>query len=145
MQRCFADDDNADRTVGGSGAGVPHMQVRLVEEELGGGIEARVIAAMTDAVVSVYGEWVRPQAVVDILGVPRARWGVGGVPGAAVSPQVTLTTRERALQAPDGARRLIEAITSAVGDLFGDRVRESADVVLVGTPEGRSGVGGVPV
>jgi phenylpyruvate tautomerase PptA (4-oxalocrotonate tautomerase family) len=124
---------------------MPHMQVRLVEEELGGGIEARVIGAMTDAVVSVYGEWARPLAVVDILGVPRERWGVGGVPGALPAPQVTLTVRERALQAPDGARDLIGAITSAVGEVFGDRARDAAHVVLVGTPEGRSGIGGVPV
>jgi phenylpyruvate tautomerase PptA (4-oxalocrotonate tautomerase family) len=128
-----------------SGGAVPHMQVRVVEDELGRGMEARLIAALTEAVASVYGEWVRPQAVVDILGVPRERWGVGGVPGAAVAPQVTLTTRERALQAPDGAPRLIGAITAAVGELFGDRARAAADVVLVGVPEGRSGVGGVPV
>lgn len=121
------------------------MQVRLVEEELGGGTEARVIGALTEAVVSVYGEWVRPQAVVDIVGVPRERWGVGGVPGAPPPPQVTLTTRERALQAPDGPRNPIRASTAALGEVLGDRARDTAHVVLVGTTQGRSGVGGVPV
>jgi phenylpyruvate tautomerase PptA (4-oxalocrotonate tautomerase family) len=127
------------------GGTVPHLQVRVVEDELGEGVPARLITAMTDAVASVYGEWVRPDAVVEVIGVPRERWAVGGVPGAAVAPQITLTTRERALQAPGGAPRLIGAITAAVGELFGDRARAAADVVLVGVPEGRSGVGGVPV
>jgi phenylpyruvate tautomerase PptA (4-oxalocrotonate tautomerase family) len=132
----------ADDRIGGT---VPHLQVRVVEDELGEGVPARLIATMTDAVASVYGEWVRPDAVVEVIGVPRERWGVGGVPGAAVAPQVVLTTREQALQAPGGAPRLIGAITAAVGELFGDRARAAAGVVLVGVPEGRSGVGGVPV
>lgn len=128
-----------------SGGAVPHMQVRVVEDELADGMAARLIAALTDAVVEVYGDWARPVAVVDLFGVPRERWGVGGVPGAAVAPQITLTTREGALAAPDGARRLIEAITAAVGRLLGERARAAADVVLVGVPPGRSGVGGLPV
>jgi phenylpyruvate tautomerase PptA (4-oxalocrotonate tautomerase family) len=124
---------------------MPHVEVRMVEEELGGGVEARVVAAMTDAVVSVYGEWVRPQAVVEILGVPRGRWGVGGVPGGPAAPRITLTVRERALEAPNGARNLIGALTAAVGEALGERARAGADVVLVGTARGRSGVGGVLV
>jgi phenylpyruvate tautomerase PptA (4-oxalocrotonate tautomerase family) len=39
---------------------------------------ARLIASITDAVVTVFGESVRKQVSVGIVGVPSGRSGVGG-------------------------------------------------------------------
>jgi phenylpyruvate tautomerase PptA (4-oxalocrotonate tautomerase family) len=125
---------------------MPHLQVRLAEDVLDGAVERRVIAELTEAIASVYGEWARPHAVVEIIGVPAGRWGLGGVPSVPV-PAVTLSMREEALRPPEGdarAARLIGALTAAVGRALGAPAAERATVELLGVPAARSGVGGVP-
>jgi phenylpyruvate tautomerase PptA (4-oxalocrotonate tautomerase family) len=125
---------------------VPHLQIRLAEDDLGGGVEERVIHELTEAIAAVYGEWARPLAVVEIIGIPTGRWGRGGVP-AAPAPTVTLSMREEALVPPQGAARaarLIAELTGAVGRALGARAAERATVELLGVPAARSGTGGVP-
>ena len=90
----------------------------------------------------MYGEWVRPQAVVEIVGVPRGRWGVGGDAAGPAAPLVTLTAREAAMTV---AGALIAALTAAVREVLGAAAGEAAQVVLIGIPAGRCGVGGVAV
>ncbi|MFF7251505.1 hypothetical protein ACFZBU_47535 [Embleya sp. NPDC008237] len=129
---------------------MPHFQVGVHEEELDGEVEGRLVRSLTEALVRVYGEGVRSMAVVEILGIPRHRWGVGGVPGGAPggvhAPAVSLHVREGALHLPgieDAAGQLIRAITDAVAGVFGESVREHVGVRIVGVPAGRSGVGGL--
>ncbi|HEX5947173.1 MAG TPA: hypothetical protein VFY82_12880 [Acidimicrobiales bacterium] len=125
---------------------MPHFNVHLVEESLDGVVVGATIRALTDAVVAVYGERARSLAVVEILGVPRSRWGVGGVPAADHRPIVTLHMREPALHMVDDApARLIAAITDAMVGVLGDPVRDHLVVTIVGIPTGRSGVAGEPV
>ncbi|MDT3399128.1 tautomerase family protein [Streptomyces sp. B1866] len=127
---------------------MPHLTVHLHEEELDGTAEARLIRTLADAMAAVYGEWARAAAVVELFGVPRRRWGRGGVAGADHAPVVTLNMRERALnlpEVPDAPARLIEAVTDALTGVFGEGVRERVAVLVVGVPEGRSGVAGQPV
>ena len=125
---------------------MPHFNVHMFEESLDGVVEGATIRALTDAVVAVYGERARSLAVVEILGVPRHRWGVGGVPAPDHSPIVTLNMREPALHLVDEApARLIATITDAMAGVLGDSVRDHLVVTVVGIPTGRSGVGGEPV
>ena len=125
---------------------MPHFNVHMIEESLDGVVEGATIRALTEAVVAVYGERARSLAVVEILGVPRSRWGVGGVPAADHRPFVTLHMREPALHLVDDApARLIAAITDAMAGVLGDPVREHLVVTVVGIPTGRSGVAGGPV
>ena len=125
---------------------MPHFNVHMFEESLDGVVEGATIRALTDAVVAVYGERARPLAVVEILGVPRSRWGIGGAPAADHRPIVTLNMREPALHRVDDAPgRLIAAITDAMAGVLGDSVRDDLAVTIVGIPTGRSGVAGEPV
>jgi phenylpyruvate tautomerase PptA (4-oxalocrotonate tautomerase family) len=125
---------------------VPHFTVHMFEEALDGEVEPATIGALTDAVVEVYGERARSLAVVEIFGVPRHRWGIGGVPAAEHRPTVTLHMREPALHMVDQApARLIAAITDAMTRVLGDDVHDDLAVTIVGIPTGRSGVAGEPV
>jgi phenylpyruvate tautomerase PptA (4-oxalocrotonate tautomerase family) len=125
---------------------MPHFNVHMIEEALDGDVERATIGALTEAVVEVYGERARPLAVVEIIGVPRQRWGVGGTPAAEHHPAVTLHKREPALHmVEDAPQRLIAAITDAMAGVLGDDVRDRVTVTVVGIPTGRSGVGGEPV
>ncbi|GAA2614978.1 hypothetical protein GCM10010411_57440 [Actinomadura fulvescens] len=127
---------------------MPHFTVRLVEETVDGKIEGRLIRALTEAVVEVAGEWARELVVVELFGVPRERWGVGGATPATPEQDpyvVTLNMREGALDGsriPDAPARLIASITNAVGEVVGEAARAGVSVLLVGVPPGRSGVGG---
>lgn len=124
---------------------MPHFHVRVHEEELDGEVEGRLVRSLTEALVKVYGERARPMAVVEILGIPGHRWGVGGVPGGVHAPVVSLHVREAALNVPgidDAPGRLIRAITDAVAGACGESVRNRVGVQIVGVPAGRSGVGG---
>ncbi|MFI0449195.1 4-oxalocrotonate tautomerase family protein [Actinomadura sp. 6N118] len=124
---------------------MPHFNVRLVEEALDGKVEGLLIRALTDAVVEVVGEWARELVVVELFGVPRQRWGVGGAMPADDPHVVTLNMREGALDGsriPDAPARLIVSITNAVAEVFGEGSRAGVSVTLVGVPPGRSGVGG---
>jgi phenylpyruvate tautomerase PptA (4-oxalocrotonate tautomerase family) len=125
---------------------MPHYNVQMLEETLDGKVEAKIIRALTDAVVEVYGEKARELVVVEIFGIPKARWGRGGEPiGDETVADVTLNMREIALERPeidDVPKQLIASITKAVVSVFGDSVRENLNVLIVGIPKGRSGVAG---
>lgn len=126
---------------------MPHLSVYVLESDLAGR-ETALIEKLTDAVVAVYGEWARSLAVVRLIGLPPHRWGIGGTPARAPSPSVTFGIREAAFRRPDAdhiVARLVAGVTDAVVDVFGDRVRAGVTVDLVGTPAGRSGIGGVVV
>jgi phenylpyruvate tautomerase PptA (4-oxalocrotonate tautomerase family) len=126
---------------------MPHLTVHVLEGDLVGR-ETALIEALTDAVVAVYGDWARDIAVVQLIGLPPNRWGIGGKPAETPSPSVTFGIREAAFGRPDAqdiVARLISGVTDAVVAVFGERVRSGVTVELVGTPAGRSGVGGVVV
>lgn len=126
---------------------MPHLSVHVLESDLAGR-ESALIERLTDAVVAVYGEWARSIAVVQLIGLPHGRWGIGGVPAQAPAPSVTFGIKEAAFSRPDAAdivARLVSGVTDAVVDVFGERVRAGVTVELVATPAGRTGVGGVVV
>ncbi|MEU7242082.1 tautomerase family protein [Streptomyces sparsogenes] len=126
---------------------MPHLTVHVLESDLAGR-EADLIEALTDAVVAVYGEWARDIVDVRLIGLPAGRWGIGGKPAEAPAPSVTFGIKEAAFSRPDAEEivaRLISEVTGAVVAVFGERVRSGVGVELVGTPAGRSGIGGVLV
>ena len=126
---------------------MPHLSVHVLESDLVGR-EAALLAKLTDAVVAVYGEWARSITVVRLIGLPPHRWSIGGVPAAAPSPDVTFGIKEAAFSRPDAdgiVARLVSGVTDAIVDVFGERVRAGVTVELVGTPAGRTGIGGVVV
>jgi 4-oxalocrotonate tautomerase len=65
---------------------VPYIDVKLYEGRLDPDSTRRLIERLTQAVVDVYGEDIRDQTWVVLQGVPPARWGIGGRPGAAPPP-----------------------------------------------------------
>ena len=124
---------------------MPHVTVRAPETRLAGN-EPALIAALTDAVVAVYGAWARDLVVVHLDGVPAGRWGIGGRAVDDAAPAITFGIREAALTRPGGkeiAARLVAGLTGAVAGVLGERVRGGTSVELVATPEGRTGLGGV--
>jgi phenylpyruvate tautomerase PptA (4-oxalocrotonate tautomerase family) len=126
---------------------MPHLSVHALESDLSGR-ESALIAALTDAVVAVYGEWARGLAVVHLIGLPPHRWGIGGRPAVAPAPSVTFGIKEAAFSRPDAdeiVARLVSGVTDAIVEVFGERVRAGVSVELVGTPAGRTGIGGVVV
>jgi phenylpyruvate tautomerase PptA (4-oxalocrotonate tautomerase family) len=126
---------------------MPHLTVHVLESDLAGR-ETELIEALTDAVVAGYGDWARDIAVVHLVGLPASRWGIGGRPAQAPAPTVTFGIREAAFQRPDAEEimaRLVSGVTDAVAGVFGERVRSGVSVELVGTPAGRSAIGGVLV
>jgi phenylpyruvate tautomerase PptA (4-oxalocrotonate tautomerase family) len=123
---------------------MPHLTARVPEAQLAGR-EPALIAALTDAVVAVYGEWARGLVVVHLDGVPRGRWGLGGRADDDAAPAITLGIREAALVRPDGKEitaRLVAGLTGAVADVLGEQARSGTSVELVATPDGRAGLGG---
>lgn len=125
---------------------MPHFNVHMFDEALDGEVEPATIRALTDAIVDVYGERARALAVVEIFGIPRHRWGIGGAPATEHRPTVTLHMREPALHMVDDApERLIASITDAMAHVLGDDIRDHLAVTIVGIPTGRSGVAGQPV
>jgi len=126
---------------------MPHLSVHVLESDLAGR-EPELIQKLTDAVVAVYGEWARSIAVVRLIGLPPHRWGIGGTPAEAPAPSVTFGIREAAFKRPDAndiVARLVSGVTDAIVDVYGERVRPGLTVELVGTPVGRTGIGGVVV
>ena len=126
---------------------MPHLSVHVLESDLDGR-ETALIAKLTDAVVAVYGDWAREIAVVQLIGLPPNRWGIGGAPAQAPAPTATFGIKEAAFSRPGAEEivaRLISAVTDAIVDVFGERVRAGTTVELVGTPPGRTGIGGVVV
>ncbi len=123
---------------------MPHLIVYASEPDLVGR-ESDVISALTDAVVAVYGGWAREIAVVQLVGLAPDRWGIGGRPAAAPAPRVTFGIKDAAFSRPDAdviVARLVAGVTEALVSVFGERVRSGTTVELVGTPAGRSGIGG---
>jgi phenylpyruvate tautomerase PptA (4-oxalocrotonate tautomerase family) len=124
---------------------VPHLSVYVLETDLTGR-ETALIENLTDAVVAVYGDWARDIAVVQLIGLPPGRWGIGGVPVQEPSPNVRFGIKEGAFSRPDAdeiVARLISGVTDAIVAVYGERVRPGVTVELVGTPAGRTGIGGV--
>jgi phenylpyruvate tautomerase PptA (4-oxalocrotonate tautomerase family) len=124
---------------------MPHITVHALEDDLEGR-EPELISSLTDAVAEVYGEWAREIAVVHLIGLPRRRWGIGGRSVDAAFPTVTFGIREEAFARPDADKivpALVAAVTDAVASVFGEEKRAGITVELVGTPAGRTGVGGV--
>jgi len=127
---------------------MPHFNVHMHEERLDGEVEPILIRELTEAIVEVYGEQFRSLPVVELIGVPQARWGVGGKPASVLHPVVVLHMREGGLNLPDIEgipARLIASITDAMARALGEEVRARVTVVIVGIPAGRSGVAGEPV
>jgi phenylpyruvate tautomerase PptA (4-oxalocrotonate tautomerase family) len=124
---------------------MPHLTARVPEARLAGR-EPALIAALTDAVVEVYGEWARGLVVVHLDGVPGGRWGIGGKAVDDAAPAITFGIREAALTRPGGsevAARLVAGLTGAVASVFGEQARAGTSVELVAAPAGRAGHGGV--
>ncbi|MBM2614739.1 hypothetical protein JIG36_04115 [Actinoplanes sp. LDG1-06] len=123
---------------------MPHVTLYALEEELTGH-EPRLIEHLTDAVVSVYGEWSRSAVDVRLIGIPTGRWARGGVAVSAAAPSVTFGMREEVFARDDAARvvaQLVTAFTDAVTAVFGDACRDEVLVELIGQPTSRSGLGG---
>lgn len=124
---------------------MPHLIVRVLEPQLAGN-ESALIAALTDAVVEVYGDWAREHVVVYLDGMPMGRWGVGGKTVDRAAPAITFGIRESALTRPDGkeiAASLVAGVTDAAARVLGEQLRSGTTVEFVATQEGRSGLGGV--
>jgi len=125
---------------------VPHFQMHLFDETLDGTVEQGLVAGLTAAIAEVYGDDFAQLAVVELIGVPRHRWGVGGRTATDEAPVIELILREGAFSlphVPDAEARLIAAITAGVGSVLGAGVAGRTTVQLTGVPRGRSGVGGV--
>ncbi|GIE86080.1 tautomerase family protein [Actinoplanes regularis] len=123
---------------------MPHVTLYALEAELAGR-EPGLIRELTDAVVSVYGEWARSSVDVRLIGIPAGRWARGGEAVDTAAPSVTFGMREEVFARADAATviaRLISAFTDAVTTVFGDDCRDEVLVELVGQPTTRSGLGG---
>jgi len=57
---------------------MPYVHLKIHEDRLTPEAEAELVTALTDAVVSVYGEDIRRGTLVILEPVPPARWAVGG-------------------------------------------------------------------
>jgi phenylpyruvate tautomerase PptA (4-oxalocrotonate tautomerase family) len=124
---------------------MPHLSVHVLESDLAGR-ETTLIRRLTDAVVTVYGEWARGLVDVKLIGLPPHRWGIGGAPAQAPAPSVTFGVKDAAFSRPDSDEiiaRLIAVVTDAIVDVFGERVRDGVTVELVAGVAGRTGIGGV--
>lgn len=123
---------------------MPHIVVHALENQLTGN-ETSLISALTEAVVSVYGEWARSLVAVRLDGVPSGRWAVGGTVVDATAPEVTFGIRASALSRADGpdiAKRLVAGLTDAVAGVLGKEFRENTLVELIPQRDDRVGVGG---
>jgi phenylpyruvate tautomerase PptA (4-oxalocrotonate tautomerase family) len=123
---------------------MPHVTLYALEDELAGR-EPSLITTLTDAIVSVYGDWVRSSVEVKLIGIPVGRWARGGATVATAAPSVTFGMREEVFARQDAARvvsQLVSALTEAVTAVFGDDCRDHVLVELAGQPTSRSGLGG---
>jgi phenylpyruvate tautomerase PptA (4-oxalocrotonate tautomerase family) len=126
---------------------MPHLTVHALESDLVGQ-EVELIAVLTEAVVVVYGEWARDLVVVQLIGVPAMRWGIGGKPAQAPAPSVRFGIKETVFARPNAEEivaRLVSDVTDAIVAVLGEHVRGGVSVELVGEVAGRSGIGGVVV
>ena len=123
---------------------MPHVMLYALEADLAGR-EPGLIEELTDAVVSVYGEWARSSVDVRLIGIPVGRWARGGATVATAAPSIVFGMREEVFAREDADRvtaGLVSALTDAVTAVFGDGCRNDVLVELVGQPTSRSGLGG---
>jgi phenylpyruvate tautomerase PptA (4-oxalocrotonate tautomerase family) len=123
---------------------MPHVTLYALDEDLAGR-EPSLIKHLTNAVVSVYGEWARGSVDVRLVGIPTGRWARGRAAVASAAPSVTFGMREEVFAREDAAgvvAELVSAFTEAVTAVFGDDCRDEVLVELVGQPTSRSGLGG---
>lgn len=126
---------------------MPHLLVHALDSDLDGR-EADLIAAITDAIVAVYGDWAREIAVVQLIGFPLGRWGIGGKPAPSPAPRVTFGIRDGVFSRADGPDilgRLAAGVTDAIATVVGGHVREGTTIEFVGAPDGRTSVAGALV
>ncbi|MFD5222941.1 4-oxalocrotonate tautomerase family protein [Streptomyces tendae] len=122
---------------------MPHLTVHLPENRLTGK-EPLLVAALTDAVVDVYGEWARDLVVIRLAGVPAGRCAVGGK-AVDTAASVVLGVRAGLFDRPDADRMtagLGAALTDAVTRVVGEDLRAGTMVELVASPPERTFVGG---
>ncbi|MFH8706127.1 4-oxalocrotonate tautomerase family protein [Streptomyces rubrogriseus] len=123
---------------------MPHLTVHLPENRLTGN-EPVLVAALTDAVVDVYGEWARDLVSIRLAGVPAGRFAQGGK-AVDTKASVILGVRAGVFDRPDADRttaRLGAALTDAITQVVGDDLRAGTMVELVASPPERTFVGGV--
>lgn len=126
---------------------MPHVTLYALENDLAGR-EPDLAQRLTDAVVSVYGEWVRSSVDVRLIGIPAGRWARGGAMLSTAAPSVTFGMREEVFGRDDATvvvARLVAAFTDAVAAVFGEDHRDDVLVELVGQPTSRSGLGGTVI
>ncbi|WP_399895080.1 4-oxalocrotonate tautomerase family protein [Streptomyces sp. BBFR51] len=122
---------------------MPHLTVHLPESRLTGK-EPLLVAALTDAIVDVYGDWARDLVSVRLAGVPAGRFAQGGKV-VETNASVVLGVRAGVFDRPDAAQvtaRLGAALTDAMARVIGDDLRSGAMVELVASPPERTFVGG---
>jgi 4-oxalocrotonate tautomerase len=59
---------------------MPLIQVQVIEGVFDADEKANIIEKLTDAMVSIEGEALRPVTWVNIQEVPSGSWGIGGKP-----------------------------------------------------------------
>lgn len=122
---------------------MPHLTAHLPESRLAGK-EPELIAALTESIVGVYGEWARDHVSVRLAGVPAGRFAQGGK-AVDANASVILGVRAGVFDRPDAAEitaRLGTALTDAVTQVLGDDLRAGTMVELVASPPERTFVGG---
>ncbi|MER5796267.1 tautomerase family protein [Streptomyces sp. NPDC001980] len=122
---------------------MPHLTVHLPENRLTGK-ESVLVAALTDAIADVYGEWARDLVSVRLAGVPAGRYAQGGK-AVDTNASVVLGVRAGVFDRPDAAQittRLGTALTDAITRVIGDDLRNGTMVELVASPPERTFVGG---
>ncbi|WP_409235731.1 hypothetical protein [Streptomyces sp. PA5.6] len=103
------------------------------------------MAALTDAIVDVYGEWARDLVSMHLTGVPAGRFAQGGK-AVETNAAVVLGVRAGVFDRPDAAEisaRLGSGLTDAITRVVGDDLRAGTMVELVASPPERTFVGGV--
>ena len=123
---------------------MPHLTVHLPEHRLAGQ-EPALTAALTEAIVDVYGEWARDIVGIRLAGVPAGRLAKGGK-AVDTSASVVLGIRAGAFERPDTEQltaRLGAGLTDAVTGVLGEDMRAGTMVELVASPPDRTFVGGV--
>ncbi|MFD5540934.1 4-oxalocrotonate tautomerase family protein [Streptomyces sp. NPDC127079] len=122
---------------------MPHLTVHLPENRLAGK-EPVLVAALSEAIVDVYGEWARDLVSIRLAGVPAGRFAQGGK-AVDTNASVILGVRAGVFDRPDAAQitaRLGTRLTDAITRVVGDDLRAGTTVELVASPAERTFVGG---
>jgi phenylpyruvate tautomerase PptA (4-oxalocrotonate tautomerase family) len=124
---------------------MPHLTVHVPETRVSAK-EAELHSALTDAIVDVYGGWVRDIVNVIIDPIPAGRWTIGGHL-ADKAAYATFGLRASIFDRPDAdqiSARLGAAITTALAQTLGEDLRRGTTVELIAQRADRSFVGGEP-